>query len=353
MPKKADWTSYGETRALVDDIASAYLLRGRQGESSSPTPPTLTRWMTEVVDGVLERMRAHPDEEREQAPRSAYDVHRARPGESSWTTTALYEVALGALASREAITARWNMTELSVALHQVLTEQLRLAALSSESARFERLRASLREERRRVARELHDRVGHGVYLALQHLDLYERYAGRHPDQAAAKLVRAVEMLDEALVTTQQLATELRRPMPGEDLEYALRAYLDICAPSTVHTHVAFSGDTTRLTPGLNEELYLILREAIRNALRHSDPGRVTLDVEVTAREVRATVSDDGAGFDPAAMARTGGLTAMRERADALRGTLTVLSVAGGGTMVTLEVPLTPPRHGESPEKDEQ
>ncbi|MEO3814095.1 histidine kinase [Sphaerisporangium sp. B11E5] len=209
MPKKAEWAGYGQTRELVDDIVSACLLRGWQGETSAPAPPALTRWMTEVVDGVLERVRSHPDEEQDGRPGA--ESRRSFPGGNLWMTAALYEVALGALASREAVTARWTLAELSATLHHVLVERLTLAALASESARFERLRASAREERRRVARELHDRVGHGVHLALRQLDLYERYAANDPDQAAAKPAGAVDMLGEALVTTQQLATELRRP----------------------------------------------------------------------------------------------------------------------------------------------
>ena len=90
-----------------------------------------------------------------------------------------------------------------------------------------------------------------------------------------------------------------------------------------------------------EALVRISREAVANAVRHGSAGQVRLTLS-RADDLRLTVSDDGCGFDPGARARTPaagfGLVSMRERAEALGGTLAVVSAPGAGTTIDVVVP---------------
>ncbi len=272
------------------------------------------------------------------ASRALRGVH---PVESLRAASALFDAALSVLAARDGDLASATATQVSVALHRSIMNRVAIASLAYVSFLMEKLQASRQEERRRIARELHDRVGHGMGLALQHLDLHRLYAAQNPQRAEAKLDAAITSLGEALRTVQQLSAELRRSVTADGFERSLRAYLRANVPASVAVTLRIDGDAKRLPSDVNEELYLIVREAVRNALRHAEPKRITIDLEVTDTLVRAEVTDDGRGFDPdsLATAQGGGLPSMRERAELLRGRLDLTSRVGEGTRITVLVPL--------------
>jgi signal transduction histidine kinase len=131
-----------------------------------------------------------------------------------------------------------------------------------------------------------------------------------------------------------------------NLEKALIQYIDSAAgegtvPADVRLRV--SGDETWASPAVIGEAFLILREAIRNALRHAAPRLVLIGVAVAPHELYAWVEDDGRGFvlgsHAASVPADNGLTSMRERVALLGGRLTIVSVPGRGTLVELLVPL--------------
>jgi signal transduction histidine kinase len=203
----------------------------------------------------------------------------------------------------------------------------------------ERFGACCQDERRRIARELHDRVCHELALALQHLDLHQHLIGREPERAQAKLAAAVAALIGSLRAIQHLAAELRNPVGADGIEPALRDYLAANVPGTIRAHLTVTGDAAALPAQVSEQLYLIVREAARNAMRHADPTELHLSVRVTRTAVIATVVDNGRGLAPA-LHHGGGLSSMAERAELLRGTLELASEPRRGTSVRLRVPLT-------------
>jgi signal transduction histidine kinase len=104
-----------------------------------------------------------------------------------------------------------------------------------------------------------------------------------------------------------------------------------------------SGDETWAPSAVTEEAFLIIREAVRNALRHGAPAMVLIGVAFAPHELHAWVEDDGRGFafdDMVDDASAGaGLASMRERADLIGGRLTIASAPGRGARVELLVPL--------------
>jgi signal transduction histidine kinase len=120
----------------------------------------------------------------------------------------------------------------------------------------------------------------------------------------------------------------------------------VCADADVRLHV--SGDEAWAPPAVLDEVFLILREALRNALTHAAPQLVLIGVEICARELTAWVMDDGRGFSPPAATQTAsgsGLASMRERAALVGGRLVVSSMPGHGTRVELHVPIPDPDGG--------
>ncbi|MGW3683191.1 sensor histidine kinase [Streptomyces prasinus] len=254
--------------------------------------------------------------------------------------TTLFEVLLPIALRELAPPDDAAVTRISVLLHQGITARVVRDPLARPVPPRDLILASRRDERRRMTRELHDQVLHGMGLAMQSLDLHRYHVETSPVLARAKVDRAIGLLRQVMSTLQQFSVELRRSVEPGGLERALRSYLAAHVEPSVNVVIRTRGDLTSLPADVNEEVYLIVREAIRNAVRHASPSRLHITVEVNGGTVRATVADDGVGFDPGVSPAGGGLASMQERAMLLRGQFTWSSVPGVGTRVELRVPLT-------------
>jgi PAS domain S-box-containing protein len=227
-----------------------------------------------------------------------------------------------------------------------ITERKRFEA---EQARLRSREAAMRAEtteRERISRDLHDRVAHSMGVVYQSLQLHKALAENAPERARQKLALAEETARNALDQTRNLAIELRRSVAEETEEgiaEALRSLLDTSAPDGVVTRLYFSGDESLIARDVGAQVYLVMREAIRNALKHSGCEEVWTNLEIQPDELIGTVTDDGHGFDPETTPdglREGiGLRSMRERAVMVGGWLDLVSRPGHGTTVEIRVPL--------------
>jgi signal transduction histidine kinase len=194
---------------------------------------------------------------------------------------------------------------------------------------------------RRIGRELHDRVAHTMTAAYQSLQLYEEYRDRDPERAAQKLELAKRMTTEAMEETQDLARAMREP-EGEELEAALSKLLLDVVPPEMDGQLSVVGDEGEVSDEVREQLFFVLREAVRNAVSHSGASKVSVGVRVDRERVVGVVEDDGRGFDrkQPERAEAGGLAYMAERASLLGGTCSIESVPGEGTRVETSFPLS-------------
>jgi PAS domain S-box-containing protein len=199
-------------------------------------------------------------------------------------------------------------------------------------------------ERERISRELHDRVAHSMGVAHQSLQLYEVFRENQPSQAAAKLALAKEMTKAALEATRNLSMELRRSEAEEGLVPALEDLLKVTFPESVGTGLDARGDESHIPPHVRGQLFAILREAVRNAARHSGASNVRVALDVTQEAAACSVEDDGQGILAQENAKgydNGvGLRSMRERATLLGGDFRLSSRSGEGTKVEVTVPLS-------------
>jgi PAS domain S-box-containing protein len=195
-------------------------------------------------------------------------------------------------------------------------------------------------ERNRISRELHDRVAHSMGVAYQSLQLYEALAQKDPVRAHAKLHTAKEMMKTALEQTRNLSMELRRSETENGLIPALQDLLDVAVPDSISAELSTSGAESRLSDHQRGQLYLILREAVRNAVRHSGCRSLTVGLDITSEEVSGYVEDDGCGLEGDGETQSGlGLRSIRERAALLEGTVEVYSSQKGGAGVQVCLPL--------------
>lgn len=191
------------------------------------------------------------------------------------------------------------------------------------------------EDRRRLARELHD----GVVQEITMIKMEARATtpataipGSDDDSVRAIVDACDRALNEARAAVEVLGRD-----PDEPLGYALhRTAREVADRHGGHVLVDLD-DAVEAEPAQHHELARITREAVGNALRHGRARCVWVTLETTPRGRRLTVRDDGCGFDPAAAPRaTGyGLTSMKERAQRLPGSLEIRSAPGEGTSVVV------------------
>ena len=227
--------------------------------------------------------------------------------------------------------------------HRVSTTAQRYAALYRQAS--DRLVTAQEDERERLARDLHDRVGQTLTAVVLTLDAAEAALSAEPHApsslAQTTIRRAQTLAAAALDEARQVATQLR---PARIHEVGLGGTLrDLAQSAGIPVEVRF--DPTILPPGLLEPereigAYRIVQEAVGNAARHSRAAHVWITAEVAGDLVTLQVGDDGIGFDQSARSHGLGLAGMQERADSLRGRLDVRSTPGAGTTVELVIPFS-------------
>lgn len=205
------------------------------------------------------------------------------------------------------------------------------------------------KERRRISRELHDEVAGYLGSALSSLEVYDLCRHDRPVKARKSLESASDAIRESLASLRGVMSGLRRRIDVAPLRTALAGEVQDAGDHGAEVRVTVTGDESRIPAGVADELFLVLREAQRNAVRHARAGLITVTVHVAPGEVRATVEDDGIGFDPRSPVPRGhsGILSMRERAELLGGSVTVDSHPGCGTRILLLVPLAEEGDGDA------
>jgi signal transduction histidine kinase len=206
--------------------------------------------------------------------------------------------------------------------------------------RIQRLK-ELHTVRSRIAADLHDEMG----LSLARVAILADFARRGDGAAfAGETLREIGGTARELVdATSDMAWALD---PRHDTMAALLARLRRTASDVVEgVDAKFSLDADSLDgvpigSETRRHLFLILKEAIRNACRHGRPAIVTLKIKRRTSYLTVTLSDDGAGFEPEISGDGQGLASMRRRADEIGATLSIDSSPGQGTRIQLVVPLS-------------
>lgn len=272
--------------------------------------------------------------------RSRYGVD---PGDSFEASSLLFDAVSSALVEIIPPDARATAAFRDAVnlLERGITARTRAYFLTYLAHLSERIHEAGRDERRRIARELHDRIGQGLSAAQLQLELYDLYRDSDPAAAAVKVDTARRAVQEAILSLRGITSDLHTREPVTSLALALMSYVESAGGRDVDVSVRVNGNDAHVPADVRDESFLILREALRNALRHAKPTKVAVDVAVTGSQLVASVADDGAGFDAVRTPESDGmgLTSMKERAELLGGSVVVSSSVGHGTTVRYRVPL--------------
>lgn len=230
----------------------------------------------------------------------------------------------------------------TLALNRSLLARIREAAVAYNGFLIKKMYATLLDERQQLARNLHDRVGAAVSVGYRQLELFSLHqeAGSAPSAEAAERVEsAKQALAQAISDIRQMIADLRLADPFHGLERTLLDYLHAAGETDVVTDVVVNGDEAWVSARVRDEVFLILREALRNALRHGRPRTVLVRIDIAPHELCAAVEDDGRGFDRRKPGSGSGIRSMQERVALLDGIFRISSAEGKGTQVEILIPL--------------
>jgi signal transduction histidine kinase len=245
-----------------------------------------------------------------------------------------------------------ELSRANVALIQEITERIQIQkALRKSEQRLRTFAASLdvaiEDERRRIARELHDELGQmftGLTMDLAWLSstLEETPADSHNPTVREKIRTMAELIDEAITVVRQIATDLNPPLLdnlglGPAIEAQARQFQErtgIPCETTLDMGL-------KLHQAQATAVFRICQEAMTNVARHAAATQVKIGLGRHNGALVLEVGDNGRSITDAQAAnpRSVGLTGMRERARLLGGTLAIRGEADAGTTVTLTVPL--------------
>ncbi len=190
-------------------------------------------------------------------------------------------------------------------------------------------------ERERIARDLHDLLGHTLTLVAVKADLAARLVEVDPVRAKTEMQDLQATARVALADIRSAVTGMRRIALGAEVAQARHAL------AAVDTALAVTGPDASLPALVEETLAMLLREGATNVVRHARASRCEVVIDVEPTEVRFTLSDDGVGGD---IHEGNGLSGMRARVAAVGGTLTIKGGEKGrpGTRIEAILPLAVP-----------
>ncbi|MFC8276310.1 sensor histidine kinase [Streptomyces sp. NPDC057271] len=237
-------------------------------------------------------------------------------------------------------------TRLMATLQAAVTRSLEGDADGPDLHLLDLVRESARQSRDAMAREIHDRIGSAASLALRQLELYEltQNVSSATDPRLDSLKQAIL---ETMHSTRDVVTELRTGAHSAgSLHGALATFVAAMAVEKPVVEIRIEDFDDPLPDALGEQLFLVLRECLRNALAHARASRVTVDVRCDVRGLDARVSDDGVGL-PRERTFGNGLASVAERIRLLGGRMEIDSAPGAGTTLAFTVPAGEEWHADA------
>ena len=205
------------------------------------------------------------------------------------------------------------------------------------------------DERRSLARELHDRVGQSLMALKLNLTIIQTELSKgYTEQLGMRMADSLQLVTEVIMLVRDVMSNLRPTILDDyGLESALQTYINefqtrYGIPVQFEKHAP---PLSRLDGSLEITLLRISQEALTNIARHAQASQAVLSLQVDEKHVYLTIEDNGVGIpslEAASRPRSHGLKIMQERAEALEGTLKTQSTPGEGTKIEVIIPLPQP-----------
>jgi signal transduction histidine kinase len=193
-------------------------------------------------------------------------------------------------------------------------------------------------ERTRIAREIHDTVGHSLTSLKIQLELANRLIERGDDKAKDALSQAEQLAARSLTDTRVALQSIRNS--DFDFTKALDELVrELRSTGTVQVNLDCA-EVPKMSNAISYQLYRVIQECMTNTLKHAQANQLTVRLSEHDGQVKLEVNDDGKGFESDTICDGFGLKGLRERISSLHGEVVVASHQGKGTTVTVSVPLS-------------
>ncbi|MDW7670236.1 MAG: histidine kinase [Bacillota bacterium] len=244
------------------------------------------------------------------------------------------------------------MAAISMALKLLYTDLGDYSTQIGEAKQIQHLGLSViraqEEERRRVAREIHDGPAQSLANIVMRAEYCLKLMEVNPQQVAEELRELMWLVRNSLEDVRKIIFDLR-PMSLDDLGLlpALKRYTEqFVEENEMFIEVNVNGHERRLENSLEIALFRIIQESLTNVRKHSGAPEAIINIDFQDEQVKLMVRDTGRGFDLAEMdqeRRWGnfGLTGMKERVQLLNGTFDIKTASGKGTQILVAVPIVP------------
>jgi signal transduction histidine kinase len=239
------------------------------------------------------------------------------------------------------------MDELAEKNQELRNAHLQLRTLTEQVRRLSRQLIEAQEsERRRLSRELHDRVGQNLTALALNLNMIRNdLLPRADAEVSRRLEDCLALVSSTADAIDRALADLHTPIL--DAEGLLPALLwhsgEFSERTGIEVQVRGAAPESRPARHIEIALFRIAQEALNNAAKHAQTAQVQIELSQSDSELALRIADDGVGFDSTGMAanwkRRRGMQTMRERAEAIGGILDVRTGPGNGTQVTVRVPL--------------
>ncbi|MBD2211853.1 sensor histidine kinase [Calothrix sp. FACHB-156] len=226
------------------------------------------------------------------------------------------------------LSERQSREELAVA-----NEKLRQYALRIEN------QATL-EERNRIAREIHDSLGHSLTALNLQLETALKLSQSNPNKAHDFLKRAKELGSKALQDVRQSISTMRsHPLQEQSLEQAINQLLEDFHHANGFSPICIINLDNPLPSEIKIAIYRIIQESLTNISKYAKATEVRIEIDRNPKGLRLTVHDNGQGFDFKQNTTGFGLQSMRDRTLAIGGVFNIISTPGEGCKIVVDIPL--------------
>jgi signal transduction histidine kinase len=219
----------------------------------------------------------------------------------------------------------------------VIVAVLMRSLVSEQSLRLENEVLATELERTRIAREIHDTVGHSLTSLKIQLELASRLMERGDDKARDAVSQAEQLAARSLTDTRVALQSIRNAdfNFSKALDELVR---ELRSTGTVQVNVDCA-EVPKMSNAIGYQLYRVIQECMTNTLKHAQANQLTVRLAEDDGGVKLEVNDDGKGFESDTTGDGFGLKGLRERISSLRGDVVVVSHRGEGTTITVRVPL--------------
>lgn len=229
------------------------------------------------------------------------------------------------------------------AFNLIIAAMCTVAMLRERDSRLERERLNAeveamatQVERTRVAREIHDSVGHNLTALCMQLEFAEKCLVKKPEKVSSVLELITGIASQARTDLQGA---LRSPDQTDlDLRHEITKLVSHYHQQEI-LKITLDLEVPPLPAATRHELFFLIKECLNNTAKYAQAKNVSLFVNHSDDAVTITIADDGRGFDPEqAKSKSFGMRGMQERANLINGTLTIDSKPGAGTRIVITAP---------------